>query len=177
MSFCDIPDAGKIMSRYDATIRHEEGRVIEPTQQDFQNLLGFRVALRRFQRWSEEHAAAVGLTHTQHQLLVAIKGHLGTVPPSVGEIADYLLLQTHSAVGLVDRAERAGVVRRRTDTEDARVSRVELTELGDRLVTQLTEAHLVELCKLADALGNLLPAWWTSSHTGAGKRPEFDARA
>jgi MarR family protein len=47
----------------------------------------------------------------QHQLLVAIKGHPGTKPPSVGQIADYLLLQSHSAVGLVDRAEAAGFVR------------------------------------------------------------------
>lgn len=108
----------------------------------------------------------VGLTHTQHQLLVAIKGHPGEKPPSIGEIAEYLLLQTHSAVGLVARAETAGVVKRRVDTKDARISRVELTELGDRVVTELTEAHLVELYKLADALGKLLPAWWTSTQAG-----------
>lgn len=157
------------MSWYDQIAPDEEGRVIQPTQQDFQNLLSFRVALRRFQRWSEDQAIAVGTTHTQHQLLVAIKGHPGNVPPSIGEIGDYLLLQTHSAVGLVARAEAAGFVRRRTDAQDARVSRVLLTELGDRLVTELTEAHLVELYKLADALGKLLPAWWTSSHTGGVK--------
>jgi hypothetical protein len=28
--------------------------VAEPDQRDFENLLGFRVALRRFQRWSED---------------------------------------------------------------------------------------------------------------------------
>jgi hypothetical protein len=44
----------------------------EPNRQDFENLLAFRVALRRFQRWSEDQASAVGLTHVQHQLLVAI---------------------------------------------------------------------------------------------------------
>ena len=38
------------------------------TRQDFQRLLEFRVALRQFQRWSEEQAAAAGLTHVQHQL-------------------------------------------------------------------------------------------------------------
>lgn len=96
--------------------------------------------LRRFQRWSEDQAAAAGLTHVQHQLLVAIKGHPASMPPSVGQIADYLVLRRHSAVGLVDRAEAAGFVQRCPDPDDARVARVELTEAGDRLVTGLTEA-------------------------------------
>ena len=42
------------------------------TRQDFERLLEFRVTLRRFQRWSEDQAQAGGLTHVQHQLLVAI---------------------------------------------------------------------------------------------------------
>jgi DNA-binding MarR family transcriptional regulator len=63
----------------------------------------------------EQQASAVGLTPAQHQLLVVIKGHPEPRPPSVREIADYLLLQSHSAVGLADRAEAAGVARRRPD--------------------------------------------------------------
>jgi DNA-binding MarR family transcriptional regulator len=98
------------------------------------------------------------LTHTQHQLLVAIKGHPGPLPPTIGEVADYLLLRSHSAVGLVHRAEAAGFVQRRQDTKDARVVRVELTEKGDRLVTELTESHLAQLYGLAAALGKLTPA-------------------
>jgi DNA-binding MarR family transcriptional regulator len=113
--------------------------------------------LRRFQRWSEDQASAVGLTHAQHQLLVAIKGHSGDMPPSVGQLADYLMLQSHSAVGLVDRAESAGFVRRVPDPDDARVARVELTETGDRLVTGLAEVALAEMHKLAAALGELVP--------------------
>jgi DNA-binding MarR family transcriptional regulator len=129
----------------------------EPERQDFENLLAFRVALRRFQRWSEDQAGAAGLTHVQHQLLVAIKGHPGGVPPSVGQIADYLLLQSHSVVGLVDRAEAAGFVRRFPDPDDARVARVELTEVGDWLVTRLTKVTLAEMHKLAAALNALVP--------------------
>jgi len=89
---------------------------------------------------------------------VAIKGHPGPLPPAIRDIADYLLLQRHSAVGLVDRAELAGVVRRVPDTEDARVVRVVLTEKGDRLVAELTQAHLIQLYKLTAALGKLVPA-------------------
>jgi DNA-binding MarR family transcriptional regulator len=89
---------------------------------------------------------------------VAVKGHPGPLPPTVGEVADYLLLRSHSAVGLVDRAEAAGLVRRRRDASDGRVVRVELTGRGDRLVADLTRAHLDQLYKLATALGKLAPA-------------------
>lgn len=118
-------------------------------------MLAFRTSLRRFQRWSEDEARAAGLTHVQHQLLVAIKGHPGAGAPTVGDLASYLLLRPHSAVELVDRAEAAGLVRRVPDTADARVVRVELTNRGDLLVTRLTRSHLEELHKLAAVLSQL----------------------
>jgi DNA-binding MarR family transcriptional regulator len=118
-------------------------------------VLAFRTSLRRFQRWSEDEARAAGLTHVQHQLLMAIKGHPGTSAPTVGDLANYLLLRPHSAVELVDRAEAAGLVRRVPDAADARVVRVELTSRGDVLVTRLTQKHLAELHNLAAVLGQL----------------------
>jgi DNA-binding MarR family transcriptional regulator len=122
------------------------------TQQDFERLLEFRVSLRRFQRWSEDQAQAAGLTHVQHQLLVAIKGHPGGDPPTVGDLAGYLLLRPHSMVELVDRAEAAGLVQRVRDAEDGRVVRVRLTPEGDRIVQKLTRAHLERLHELAAVL-------------------------
>jgi DNA-binding MarR family transcriptional regulator len=126
-----------------------------PGPEDFERLLAFRVSLRRFQHWSESEARAAGLTHVQHQLLVAVKGHPGGRPPAIGDLAGYLLLRHHSAVELVDRAELAGLVRRRPDPEDARIVRVTLTRKGDRLVTILTAAHLAKLDSLAAALNEL----------------------
>lgn len=134
----------------------------QPTPQDFGHLLAFRVSLRRFQHWSEGQARAAGLTPAQHQLLVAIKGHPGALPPAVGDLADYLLLRHHSTVELLDRAETAGLVRRLPDAEDARVVRVLLTARGDRLVTELTRSHLIELDKLAAVLDELARSSWIS---------------
>ena len=122
------------------------------TQQDFERLLEFRVTLRRFQRWSEDQAQAAGLTHVQHQLLVAIKGHPGGEPPAVGDLAGYLLLRPHSTVELVDRAELAGLVQRTRDPADGRVVRVRLTPEGDQILQQLTRAHLERLHELAAVL-------------------------
>jgi DNA-binding MarR family transcriptional regulator len=122
------------------------------TQQDFERLLEFRVTLRRFQRWSEDQAQAAGLTHVQHQLLVAIKGHPGGDPPTVGDLAGYLLLRPHSTVELVDRAEIAGLVQRSRDPADGRVVRVRLTPEGDQILQQLTRDHLDRLHELAAVL-------------------------
>lgn len=108
------------------------------TQQEFERLLEFRVALRRFQRWSEDQAQASGLTHVQHQLLVAIKGHPGQAPPTVGDLAGYLLLRPHSTVELVDRAEAAGLVERIPDGADGRVVRVRLTPAAESILRELT---------------------------------------
>ena len=128
----------------------------QPTHHDYERLLEFRVTLRRFQRWSEDHALAAGLTHVQHQLLVAIKGHPGGKPPSMGDLAKYLLLRPHSTVELVDRAETAGLVERVPDADDGRIVRVRLTRAGDRTLQQLTRAHLDRLHELAAVLDELV---------------------
>jgi DNA-binding MarR family transcriptional regulator len=137
----------------------EDGDVPQLTREDFEHLLAFRVSLRRFQRWSEDQARQAGLTHVQHQLLVAIKGHPGGQPPTVGDLAGYLLLRHHSAVELVDRAEAAGFVRRVQDHADGRLVRVELTAKGDRCVYELTPAHLTQLHDLAGLLDELVAGW------------------
>lgn len=116
---------------------------------DYQRLLDFRTGLRRFLRWSEERVASYGLTTSQHQLLLAIRGHSDPRGPTIGEAAGYLLLRHHSAVGLVDRAQKAGLVLRRPDEEDHRVVRLGLTEKGSELLRLLTVQHYEELERLA----------------------------
>ncbi len=118
-------------------------------------LLALRTALRRFQRWSEQQARAAGLTPAQHQLLLAIRGHRDPRGPTVGEVADYLLLRHHSAVGLVDRAVASGLVERRKDPEDHRIVRLGLTRRGAQRLTRLSSLHLEELQRLGLELPSL----------------------
>ena len=131
----------------------------ELTRSDFENLLPFRVILRRFLHWSQTEARAAGLTPAQHQLLVAIKGHRGGQDPTIGDLAGYLLLRHHSAVELVDRAAAAGLVERRSDAEDGRLTRVGLTAHGEARLGKLTPAHLDELQNLAPVLDQLVAGW------------------
>ena len=65
--------------------------------------------------------------------------------PTIGEAAEYLNTRHHSVVGLVDRAERGGMLRRVRDVSDARIVRLQLSEQGEDRIAQLSELHLVEL--------------------------------
>lgn len=116
------------------------------TDDDFVELLRFRDALRRFQRWSEDRAKQAGLTAAQHQLLLAIRGHGGR--PTIGDVADHLLLRHHSVVELVDRAQRAGLVIRSVDPDDRRAVRLALSVAGEAHLNELTIDHVDELHRL-----------------------------
>jgi len=116
---------------------------------EYQRLLLFRTGLRRFLHWSAQQAESVGLTPAQHQLLLAIRGHRDSRGPTIGDAAGYLFLRHHSAVGLVDRAEAAGLVERVEDHDDRRVVRLRLTEKGAAILVQLSQVHLEELARLA----------------------------
>lgn len=123
------------------------------TDTNFERLLSFRDGLRRFLRWSEDQAHAVGLTGAQHQLLLAIRGH--GHPPSIGEVAHHLLLRHHSVVELVDRAVAAGLVQRIDDPADQRVVRLRLSDEGTAKLEALTGAHVEELSRLRSQFASL----------------------
>ena len=119
------------------------------TDADYEDLLTLRTGLRRFLRWSEQQSEENGLTPAQHQLLLAIRGHSDRRGPTIGEVADYLLLRHHSAVGLIDRADAAGLVERVRDPDDHRVVRLQLTAMGTKRLEALSAQHLEELQRLA----------------------------
>jgi DNA-binding MarR family transcriptional regulator len=119
--------------------------------QQYEQLLAFRVTLRRFLRWSKEQVAAVGLTPAQHQLLLVVRGRPDPRGPTIGEVASDLLIRHHSAVQLADRVEALGLIRRRRDEDDRRVVRLRLTRAGERRVAAISAAHLEQIRRLAAA--------------------------
>lgn len=130
----------------------------EPTDADYRKLLAFRTNLRRFLHWSEEQAAGVGLAPVQYQLLLAVRGHEGVDGPTIGEIADYLTVRHHSAVGLVDRAAASGLVVRVRDQSRASVVHVELTDIGRERLASLAAVHLQELARIAPVMQEIFGA-------------------
>jgi DNA-binding MarR family transcriptional regulator len=114
------------------------------SDREYQRLARWRAALRRFLRFSENAARRAGISPSQHQLLLFVRG-FDRGDPAIGDLAECLQLRHQSAVGLVDRCQRAGLVRRRTDPNDRRRVLVELTSRASRLLDRLTIEHLREL--------------------------------
>lgn len=123
---------------------------------DYARLLAFRVALRRFSRWTEGQARAVGVTPAQHQLMLCVRGSENPRGPTVSDVADCLLLRHHSVVELIDRAVAAGLVVRKQDDLDARSMRIRLTPKGARRLRRLSDAHQDEVRRLAELLRPVL---------------------
>lgn len=137
-----------------------------PSPTEYARLLQLRTGLRQFLQWSEQASRAQGVTPAHHQLLLAIKGHTGPEGPKVSEIARALVLRPHSVVGLIDRAQRAGLVRRNRDSAHPSLVRLYLTSKGEAKLEALTETHLAELARLAPAM----EALWAA----AGELPVTD---
>jgi len=121
----------------------------------FERLARFRRGLRQFLSSSEIIAQTHGVTTQQYQAMLEIKAHAdGEV--SVGDLAEGMLMQHHSAVQLADRLQEAGLIARRRSPTDARSVLLSLTAVGEALVAELAAAHLQELRKCEPLLARSL---------------------
>ncbi len=123
---------------------------------EYQLLAAFRYTLRRFLRFSEESARAVGIEPQQHQALLAIKGFPERERMTIGELAERLQIKHHSAVELADRLVSNGLAARELDSADRRQVYLTLTPHGEAVLGQLTTAHREELRRLGPELHVLL---------------------
>lgn len=124
--------------------------VLAPTQRpsalpSLRQLAEFRYQLRKFLHFSERAARSHGLTPQQHQLLLGIAGFTGRGSATITELAEFLQERHNAVVGLVQRAERRGLVRKSQSTSDHRVVQVFLLPEGERLLGKLTELHQREV--------------------------------
>ena len=116
----------------------------------------FRYELRRFLAFSEAAANAEGLPTQQHQALLVIAGHQSPEPPTIGTIADRLLIAPHTAAELVSRMEKADLVVKSPAAHDRRAVELALTARARALLDRLTATHLEELTVLEPALARAL---------------------
>lgn len=124
------------------------------TAAQFTAIAAFRYELRRFLAFSEQAAAEVGLPAQQHQALLAIMGRAS--PPSIGQLAELLLIAPHTAAELVARMVEAGLVIKAPCPLDRRRAELTLTPKAEALLDRLTPAHLEELKTLEPALARAL---------------------
>jgi DNA-binding MarR family transcriptional regulator len=110
-----------------------------------EELAEFRYRLRRFLNFSEVASEAMGVSAQQYQLLQVIAAVPEEQGASIRYVAERMVVKHNSAVELVDRAERSGLVRRVVDESDHRCSLLEITERGGEVLAQLVEQHLEEV--------------------------------
>jgi MarR family transcriptional regulator, lower aerobic nicotinate degradation pathway regulator len=96
----------------------------------------------------ERRAAEHDVSMTQTRLL----GVLRDRRPSINELAQLLALDKSSTSGLVDRAERRGLVVRIASTTDRRSVQVTLTDAGRSLVAQVSAGFEADVSTLLDRL-------------------------
>jgi len=117
----------------------------------YRALSDFRFSVRRFQRFSDQAARDAGLVPQQHQMLLAVKA-ADDETMTIGDIADRLLIQHHSAVELVRRTESRGLVSRVRGARDRRQVFVQLTPQGEEALVELSASHHRELQSAAPEL-------------------------
>lgn len=138
------------------------------SKSDYLALNRFRFQIRQFLHFSEEAARAEGLEPQQHQMLLAIEASDQEEGPTVGYLAEQLLIRHHSAVGLLDRLEERRLIERVRDGEDRRQVRVRMTELGSEKLHRLTHQHRDELRKSGPELVKALRGVVGTGRQGPG---------
>jgi len=123
---------------------------------ELESLAAFRHALRRFLHFSEEAARQVGLTPQQHQALLSVRGLAGRGPVTIGALAEHLQVRHHSAVGLVDRLVREGLVVREASRADRRKVELRLSARGRAVLAKLAGMHRRELERIGPLLKRLI---------------------
>ena len=123
---------------------------------DVQRAATFRVALRAFLRQTERSAQHAGLTPQRYLLLLLVKGaEDGSSRATISELAKRLHLAQSTVTELVNRAAAAGLVRRSSSTDDARVVYVELTEEGEERFAAAFEAMVDERRRLGKVVAEV----------------------
>jgi DNA-binding MarR family transcriptional regulator len=125
---------------------------VPETPSKLKSLAEFRFQMRKFLSFSESASERCGIPAQQYQLMQVIAAIPERQQASITYLAERMILRHNSTVELVDRAERAGLVRRESDPKDMRRSLVLLTAQGHEILDRLVAEHLRELSPLCEHL-------------------------
>lgn len=131
-------------------------RPLKLDTREYELLAAFRHALRGFLRFSEVEAKKGGLTAQNYQALLTLRACPDGERLTINDLAQQLMIQHNSAVGLVDRLTKQGLVAREPSPGDRRKVCLALTAKGDRLLEKLAGVHREELRRIGAQLEELL---------------------
>lgn len=111
------------------------------TDDVYDGLAGFRLAMRRFLTFSEAALAEAGVTSQQYQALLVVR----TTPNwqiRLRDLAAQMLMHHNGAVQLVDRMCSAGLAERIPAEDDKRSVLIALTSKGEKILESLAKIHV-----------------------------------
>jgi DNA-binding MarR family transcriptional regulator len=100
-----------------------------------------------------EPLTEAGLSPARWRLLMTLRYQSEPIGSSIGEIAGHLEIREPTVTATVDRAAKDGLVERRKDPDDRRVTRVGLTPAGHETIERLFPQVLGRLLAFAHAMG------------------------
>lgn len=121
---------------------------------EYQARAEFRFLIRTFLAFAERAASEVALTARQHEALIAIVG--SSTPLSIMELSDCLLIKHHSAVGLVDRLEKSGLILREQNPDNYREVSLYVTSKAFKILRKLAPSHRSELRRMSPLMNQAL---------------------
>lgn len=125
------------------------------SQKDYEQLAAFRYELRRFLNFSEQAAKALGMTPQQHQSLLAIRAAPGRML-AIGDLADQLFVQPHTASELAERMIALGWLERHPAPDDRRRVMLGLTRQSEEMLGKMSTTHRAEVLRIRSTLTEIL---------------------
>lgn len=138
------------------------------TSTEFQALAELRYRLRIFLKQGDVEARAAGLEPQQYLMLLAIRGLAPEAPAKIQTLADRLALKHHSAVELLDRLEKRGLVRRTRSRTDRRQVLVSLLPRGQKVLERVVQNRISELRSSGRQLVRAITALLRDGRNGTG---------
>jgi DNA-binding MarR family transcriptional regulator len=148
--------AGREAEGDDAVLLKKAERLYHLETTDYARLARFRHALRQFVRFSEDAAAAVGLTSQHYQAMLILRACPEDGSVTINDLAHELFIKHNSAVGLVDRLAEEGLVVREPSSTDRRKVELRLSARGRRVLAKLAAVHRDELQRIGPVLSRVI---------------------
>jgi DNA-binding MarR family transcriptional regulator len=143
---------------------------------EFRALAEFRYQIRHFLNASEQAARAAGLEPQQYLFLLAVRGLPAGQEATIRQLAERMQLRHHSAVEMVNRLERAQLLRRERSRTDRRQVNLYLTARAEKILSRLAGQRIAELRTAAPALVRALTAVIRSTRVRPSSRPDAPER-
>jgi DNA-binding MarR family transcriptional regulator len=105
------------------------------------------------QKLSDRFFSQFGLTDVQFNILMILKEH-GDAGLSQQELSEHLIVTKSNVVGLIDRLERSGYVKRMSHPSDRRFNQIVLTPKGSKLELKIEKSYFAEVDRMMNALNS-----------------------